>query len=213
MATADKIIDYCLKGIGEMDVDAPVEMTRAETLEIINQLYQNDVAKRLNAIAAHSYDGSDAAHTITNGVGLLPGDFLRVYRVYDGDANSHSPLMQIFSIEDKVADTAACTQYLLPNLTHIWIFGQTPSSTIKLYYLPRPAVLTDSSDSSPSALKPEFHLDIFVARVKEIYAMRLNNTYDALDMKALQVDLLNQIEHAHSTEKRDESDQIVRIVW
>lgn len=212
MATTDKIIDYCLKGIGE-DTTAPVEMTRAEVLEIINQLYQNDIGKRLNSLASFSYDASDAAHTITAGVGALPTDFLSMANIYDGDAPTNAPLTQIFSIEDKVENTALCSQYMLPDLINIWLFGQTPTNTIKMYYDAKPALLTDSSSSSPTNLKPEFHIDIFVAKIKQVYAMRQNNTYDAMDMLALIADYLEQIEYAHSAEKRDDTTPRIIDVW
>ena len=208
MTTTDKIIDQCLKGIGE-DTVAPVEFTRAEVLEIINQLYQNDIGKRIKNLASFSYDSSDAAHTITAGVGTLPADFLLPSQVYDGDAPTNDPLTQIFDIEDKVADTATTSQYMLPDNANLWIFGTTPTNTVKAYYYQKPTALTDSASSSPLALKPEFHIDIFVARLKEVYAMRQNNTYDMMDMKALVLDYLDQIETAHKMEKRD--DALVKI--
>lgn len=207
--TTDKIIDYCLKGIDE-DTVAPVEMSRAEVLEIINQLYQNDIGKRLKNLASYSYDASDAAHTITAGVGTLPSDFLLPSRVYDGDAPTNEPLAQIFDIRDKVANTEATSQFMLPDNANLWIFGQTPTNTIKMYYYAKPIALTDASSSSPTALKSEFHVDIFVARVKEVYALRQNNTYDMMDMKALVLDLLVQIQKAHTAEKHDSAPRRVK---
>lgn len=203
MSDTAKIIDYCLKGIGE-DTVAPVEITRAECLEIINQLYQNDIGKRLKILASFSYDASDAAHTITSGVGTLPSDCLQVSQVYDGDANTNVPLEQILFIDNKVADDDVTSQYMTPDLTALWIFGTTPTNTVKVYYYKQPVALTDASSSIPTALKPEFHIDIFVARIKEVYAMRQNNTGDAMDMKALVLDLLTQIEVAHGHEKKDD---------
>ena len=215
MSDTAKIIDYCLRGVGEAadTLTAPQEMTRAEVLEIINQMYQFDIGKRIKSLASFSYDGSDPAHTLTAGVGTLPADFLMMAQVYDGDAPTNAPLQQIFSIEDKVADTEATSQYMLPDTTHIWVYGTTPTTGIKTYYHPKPTALTDSSTSSPTALKDEFHIDIFVAKVKQVYAMRNNNTYDALDMLALITDYLNQIEYAHSAEKRDSSLQMVIDVY
>lgn len=204
ITTTDAIIDHCLKGIGE-DTTAPVEMEREEVLTLINQLYQNDIGKRLKSLAVYSYDASDAAHTITAGVGTLPTDFLSPAQVYDGDAPTNNPLTQIFKIEDKVASISATTQFMLPDNANLWIFGSTPANTIKLYYYSKPAALTDSNSSSPTALREEFHIDIFVARVKEVYAMRQNNTYDMMDMRALIVDYLAQISDAHTTEKGDDT--------
>lgn len=210
-----KIIDYCLRGLGETTetLTNPQEMTRAEVLEIINQLYQNDIGKRLNSLASFSYDASDAAHTITAGVGTLPTDFLSMANIYDGDAPTNAPLTQIFSIEDKVASAAEVSQYMLPDNANIWINGITPTNTIKAYYHAMPAALTDSSASTPTALKSEFHIDVFVAKVKQVYAMRQNNTYDAMDMLALIADYLEQIEYAHSAEKRDDTTPRIIDVW
>jgi len=188
-------------------------MTRAEVLEIINQLYQNDVGKRLKNLASFSYDASDAAHAITAGVGTLPADFLLPSQVYDGDAPTNDPLTQIFDIRDKVTNTEVTSQYMLPDNANIWIFGQTPTNAIKLYYYSKPIALTDSSSSSPTALKSEFHIDIFVAKIKEVYATRQNNTDDAIDMKALQADYLDQIEFAHTAEKTDDTPQTIKMVW
>lgn len=200
MATTDKIIDYCLKGINE-DTAAPVEMTRAEVLEFVNHLYQNDIARRLKNLATYSYDASDAAHTITAGVGTLPTDFLLPAQVYDGDAPINYPLEQISGINDKVDNAATTSQFMIPDNSNLWIFGQTPANTVKLYYYQKPAALTDVNTSSPVALKEEFHVDIFVARIKEVYAIRQNNTNDMMDMRALIVDYLKQIEQAHSAGK------------
>lgn len=212
MTTTNIIINYCLKGIGETEMDAPIEMSRAEVLEIVNQLYQYEIGKRLKNLAIFSYDESDGSHALIAGVGMLPSDFLSMHRVYDGDAPNHQPLQQIFAIEEKTSREET-TQYMLPGLTNIWIFGPKPANTVKLYYYAKPTALEDSVYSVPDALKPEFHIDVFVARVKEVYAMRQNNTYDALDMKALVVDLLAQIEYAHSAEKRDESPRVIDCIY
>lgn len=212
MATTDKIIDYCLKGIGE-DTASPVEMTRVEVLEIINQLYQNDIGKRLKNLVSFSYDGSDAAHTITAGIGTLPTDFLLPSRVYDGDAPDDEPLIQIFTINEKVSATDVTMQYMLPDNENIWIFGTTPTSTIKMYYYKQPTALTDSASSSPTSLKSEFHIEPFVWKVKEVYATRNNDTYDALDAKAMVLDYLDQIGFAHSAEKQDDSTFVIEDVY
>lgn len=204
MASTDKIIDQCILGIGE-EVASPLAFTRADILEFINQLYQNDIGKRVRNLASFSYDASDAAHTITAGVGALPSDYLAMAHVYDGDAPTNEPLTQITKIEDRVAGTATTSQYMIPDNANLWIFGITPTNTIKLYYYQKPTALTDASSSSPTALNPEFHIDIFVARIKEVYALRQNNTYGMMDMKSLVLDLLNQIEVAHGVEKQDDS--------
>ena len=201
--TTDEIIDQCLKGINE-DPDNPIEMTRAECLSLINLLYQNDIAERLKTLATYVYDASDAAHTITAGVGTLPSDFLAPSRVYDGDTPTNEPLEQIFDIESKVANTETTSQYMIPNLTEIWFFGITPKNTPKLYYYSKPAALTDSSASSPSALKEKFHIDPFVVHIKETYAMRKNDLADMFDLKMLKLDILDAIEKAHKAEKKDD---------
>ena len=214
MATTASIIDYCLKAIGEADMTNPQQMTRAEILGIINPFYQYEIGKRLKTLAVYNYDSSDSDHTITSGVGALPADFLQPVQVYDGDAPANEPLTQIFEIEDKVSDDAVCSQYMLPDLDHIWLFGQTPANGIKLYYYAKPDVLTDLDLSTPAALKEEFHLDVFAAKVKEVYEYRNGNYYDALGtLKAYVVGLLNQIEVAHSSERRDEGDRTIKVIF
>jgi hypothetical protein len=211
--TVDEIISQCLKAIGEDDPTAPVEMTRVECLTLINQLYRNDIAKRLKNLATYSYDASDAAHTITAGVGTLPSDYMTPSRVYDGDAPTNEPLTQIFDIEDKVAATDATSQYMVPSTTQIWIFGSTPTNMLKLYYYSKPDVLIDSSASSPTALKEEFHVDPFVVHIKETYAIRNNDLADMFDLKALKLDILKAIEEAHGIEKADSEPPYIKVEW
>jgi hypothetical protein len=216
LATTDVIIDYCLKAIGETEVDTPTEMTRDEVLELINQVYQNDIGKRLKVLGSYTYDGSDAAHTITDGIGTLPVDFLAPAQVYDGDAPYQNPLREIFKIEDKVANDAPCSQYMLPDLTTLWIFGQTPSNTIKLYYYKKPVALTDAVTSSPTELDPLYHIGprgIFETVIKMEYAKRNNDTYDQFDLLALYTDLLNEIEQRHTSGKKDNSIELLRDVY
>jgi hypothetical protein len=93
------IIDKCLMSIGEPDPASPTGMTRVECLELINCAYQVEMGQKLHNIATYSYDSSDAAHTITAGIGTLPTDFLAMERAYDGDAADDTPLQQIFDID------------------------------------------------------------------------------------------------------------------
>lgn len=209
----NKIIDACLRGIGEPDPANPVEMTRAEVMDLVNAIYQNEIGKRVKNLASFSYDGSDPAHTITAGVGPLPTDFLEVSQVYNGDAPGQYPLDQIFKIADKVADDAICSQYMLPDNANLWVFGKTPAIGIKLYYYRKPVVLTDNALTSPVDLKEEFHRDIFVARVKEVYAENTNNTYDMMDQRAKIEDLLTLIEQAHNNEKRDDTPRTIQNIY
>jgi len=216
MASADKIIDKCLLAIGEdvADLANPVNMTRADVLELINNLYRNDIGERAYQLATYSYDASDGEHTITAGVGNLPSDFLLPHFVYDGDAPTNDPLEQIFEIEDKVANDATTSQYMLPDNTHLWIFGQTPTNTIKMYYYTKPAALEDSATSYPVALLEQFHYSVFEARVKQEYAIRLNNTEDENYQRALvygKGGYLDQIDYAHKTGKRDGSPQLIKM--
>ena len=211
--TSDVIINNCLKAIGEDDPLAPVEMTRVECLQLINLFYQNEIGERLKNLLSYTYDASDAAHTITSGIGTLPSDFLLPSRAYDGDAETDDPLEQIFDIENKVADTDTTSQYMIPNTTQLWIFGITPTNTIKFYYYNKPTALTDSAASSPTALKEKFHLDPFVVHIKETYAMRNNDLADMLDLKTLKLDILDAIEKAHSVEKHDDSTTVIRDVY
>ncbi len=214
--TTDVIIDQCLKAIGEADVDAPVEFSRAEVLALINQLYQNDIGKRLKLLATYTYDSSDAAHTITAGVGTLPSDFLLPAQCYDGDAPAQLPLTQIRTIDDKVADDANCRQYMIPNISTLWLFGKTPTNTVKLYYYQKPAALTDSSGSSPTELKDLFHIGtkgIFAYAVKAELAKNQNNTYDMMDMLATVEDLLNEIQFAHGAGNKDNSPESIVDIY
>lgn len=109
---------------------------------------------------------------------------------------------------------AAAASLPLPDLTHIWLFGQAPANGLKLYYHSRPAALTDSALSIPDALKDKFHLDVFAAKVKEVYEYRNSNCYDALGtLKAYVVGLLAQIEAAHSIERRDKSGRTINVIF
>jgi hypothetical protein len=216
LATTDVILNYMFRAINESNTTTPtnsVISTRAEMLEILNQLYQNEIGKRLNLLASYSYDASDADHTITDGVGALPSDFLTPHLMYDGDAVDNLPLTQIYDINDKVDDDADTTQFMIPNNTQFWIFGKTPTNTIKLYYYQKPAALTDSSSSSPTDLKSEFHINIFQAKAKEEYARRRNRTDDMIDAMAMVEDYLNQIAYAHSVERQDAAPRTIRDVY
>lgn len=201
--TSDVIIDHCLKAIGEDDPDNPVEMTRVEVLSFIDSLYRNNIAKRLRLLATHTYDSSDADHTITAGVGTLPSDFLAPSRVYDGDTRNNYPLEQIFNIDGKVSDTDTTSQYFLPNIKQIWIFGQTPTNTIKMYYYKKPPALTDSASSTPEYLKEEFHMHPFTKAVQGVYASRNGDYGDEIDLEIYMQDILNEIEYAHNEGLRD----------
>ena len=211
--TSDVIINHCLKAIGEDDPVAPVEMTRVECLQLINLFYQNEIGERLKNLLSYTYDASDGAHTITLGIGTLPSDFLLPSRVYDGDAETDDPLEQIFDIENKVTDTDTTSQYMIPNTTQLWIFGTTPTNTIKLYYYVKPTALTDSAASSPTALKEKFHLDPFMIHIKETMAIRNDYLKDMFDLKSLKLDILDAIEKAHSVEKHDDSTLIIKDVY
>ncbi len=211
--TADEIINQCLKAIGEEDPADPVGMTRADVLVFINQIYQGPIARRLKLLKSHSYDGSDAAHTITAGVGTLPSDFLMPSRVYDGDAPEDKPLEQIFDIEDKVANTSDPSQYMLPNMSEIWIFGTTPTKEIKMYYYFEPAALTDSASSSPSYLKKEFHVKPFVKAIQGVYSSRNSDYGDEIDLEVFLQDILNEIEDAHTWSMVDDAPKTIKAVW
>lgn len=207
MATTDVIIDYMFRAIGESDPDDPTNIvisTRAEMLAIANHLYQYEIGPLLKLLASYTYNASDAAHTITAGVGTLPSDYLSPHLMYDGDAYDNPPLTQIFDIANKVADDAATSQYMIPNNTQFWIFGQTPANTIKLYYYQTPTALTDASNSSPTALQAKFHKAIFEYEAKRVYALRRNRTDDMIDMEAAKLEELDKIEAAHSVGKQDQ---------
>jgi hypothetical protein len=188
--------------IGEPDPANPIDLTRAECLEFINYAYQVEIGEKLNMLKLYEYDGSDAAHTITAGVGTLPSDFLAVYRVYDGDPDDVRPLEQITDIEDKVDDTDTTKQYMIPDEATLWIFGQTPTNTIRLYYKAQPTVLTDDVSSSPIYLKPKFHI-AFIAYIKMLYADRMDNLNDYFAKKSEWLDVLDNIEYEHNHGRQD----------
>ena len=211
MATTDAIINACLEAIGESDVTNPVLMTMAKVLALCNTIYL-DAMKKVRALATYSYDASDANHTITNGVGTLPTDYLMMHRVYDGDAPDDYPLNWIKSIDDKVNDTDTTTQFMIPDSQTLWIFGKTPTNTVKIYYYKKPAALTDAGSSTPTLLDEKFHVGvkgIFEAGVKAEYAKRDNSTYDQLDMLALYQDLLDEIGAYHNRNKVDDDTNLI----
>ncbi len=213
--TTDEIINQCLKAIGEDETTlaAPTQMSREDVLSIINEVYQGPIARRLRLLKSYSYDASDAAHTITAGIGTLPSDFLAPSRVYDGDAPDELPLTQITDINDKVADTDTTSRYMLPNMSEIWIFGTTPTNTIKMYYYFEPAALTDSASSSPTYLKKEFHLKPFVKAVQGVYSTRNSDYGDEIDLEIFLQDILNEIEDAHTYGMRDDTPKTIKVAW
>jgi hypothetical protein len=198
--TADEIFNQCLLGIGEdsSTLAAPVLMTRADILAYCNILYQNKIGKVLKRLALYEYDASDGAHTITAGVGTLPTDFIAPYRMYDGTIDDGNLLTQIFDLGGKVDDDAATAQYIIPNSTTFWIYGKTPTTGIKLYYYAKPAALTDSSASTPTALKEEYHVSPFVYEIKRQYAIRNDNVGDAYDLEVILESLVKDIEFEHA---------------
>ena len=211
MATTDLIITACLEAIGESDTTNPVLMTRAKVLALCNTIYL-DVMKKVRALATYTYDASDANHTITNGVGTLPTDYLMMHRVYDGDAFDNAPLRWIRSIDEKVDDDADTLQFMVPDLQNLWIFGQTPTNAIKIYYYKKPPALTDANSSTPTLVDEKFHIGvkgIFEAGVKAEYAKRDNSTYDQLDMLALYQDLLDEIGAYHNRGKVDDDTNLI----
>lgn len=201
------IIDKCLRGIKEPDPAHPTKMTRAEVLEEIDILYRNQISKRMQELAVFEYDASDAAHTLTLGVGSLPTDFLAPHRVYDGDpADDDSTLLEpIFDIEDKVADDAATSQYMIAGKTALWVFGVSPTNTIKMYYIKQASALADSDANSPAFLNEEFHIDVFVTHIQAVFANRKRRYSDYLMKRAELEDILDAIEMAHDTEHKSES--------
>ena len=209
------IINQCLLSLGE-DADSlasPYSMTRADILAYINQIYQGPIAERLTLIKTHIYDGADASRTITEGVGTLPTDFLAPVRVYDGDAPDDDPLERILDIEDKVANTSATTQYMLPNMTQIWVFGITPTNDIKMYYHFVPTALTDSSESTPTYLKAAYHVKPFVKAIQGIYATRNSDYGDEIDLEVFLKDILDEIEAAHYFKTMDDTPRTKRMEW
>jgi hypothetical protein len=196
----DDIISQCLLSIGEdsSTLAAPVLMTRADILAYMNILYQNRIGRVLKRLTLYSYDGSDAGHTITAGVGTLPTDFLEAYRMYDGTIDDGTLLEQIYDLHSKVEDDADTSQYIIVNNTTFWIYGQTPTTGIEFYYYAKPTALTDSSASSPTALKEEFHVMPFVYEIKKLYALRNDEAGDAYDLEVILEATIRDIEFAHN---------------
>lgn len=212
MNTKD-IIDYCLKGVGEEDVDNPVEVSRDDVLLLINTVYQGPIARRLKLLKTHTYDGSDADHTITGGVGNLPADFDRPSRVYDGDVPANEPLELIHDIDEKVADTDKTTQYFLPRTGEIWLFGKTPTNTIKLYHYFEPPALEDSIESSPLYLPKQFHLKPFVKAVQEWYSTKNADFLDEQELEIFLQDILDDIERYCDDKASDDRPRQIEVVW
>ncbi len=210
--TSDKIIDAMIKAIGEKSTTSPIRISRADMLIHANHLYQEKIGPLLNKITSYTYDASDATHTITSGVGTLPSDFLAPHRVYDGDAGDDAPLAQIFDIADRVGDGDITTQFMIPNETTLWIFGLTPTNTIKLYYLQKPVALTDAGSSSPVDLKARFHFDVFTTYAKMVDAKNRSKRSYASHLIELEM-LLDQIREAHKDGRRDNEPGIVKAVW
>jgi hypothetical protein len=201
----EKIIDHCLQAIRDYRVGRPVKISREKALYLINELYRSRIALAMGHISVFTYDGGPdfpEKHT-ADGVCLLPDDFLEAKRVYDGSPPKERPLKVIFDINDKVPDTHKVQQYMIPNDREMWIFGKNPSKTVKLYYIARPAALEDSIYSSPTELREEFHRDIFVCRIKEVYAEDMNDTPGMIDQRAKIEDLLDLIRKTYARIKQD----------
>lgn len=203
MATTQDIISKCLTQLGEKTPLTPTRMTRADVLFYINLEWRGRIAEAIRDITF-------ANLTFTSGIATLPTDWLKPERIYDGDAPTGTLLERIFDIGERVGDTEKTTQYYLPDSANIWIFGKTPTTGIKAYYVKKPAALTDSALSTPTALKEEYHIDIFVARIKEVYADRKNNYDDAMDYRAKFEDYLEMIRKAHKDSKEDRQIRRVR---
>lgn len=205
MAHTRRIIDLCLIGIGEQDLSSPYMMSREDVLWYINELYQGRIAEAIENMTHETL-------SFAEGIATLPADFLKPEWIYDGDAPDQEPLEQIFDIHKKVSDDARCQQFMIPdNNKTMWIFGKTPTRSIKVYYIPKPDALTDSATSIPVALDEQFHRDIFVARIKEVLAENQNNTYDMMDWRAKIEDLLSLIHSYYKKNKRDRAVRKVRV--
>jgi len=211
--TSDVIIDHCLRAIGENDPANPVYMTRVLCLSHINDVYQNQIGERLRRLATYTYNASDAAHTITSGVASLPSDFIKPSRVYDGTADDGTLLKQIRDIAVKVDDDSDMQQYLIANETTIWFFGLTPANTVNMYYYQKPTAVTDSSSSSPSALKAKFHYDAFTTYIRFIRAKELNENNTAMSLGVVFEGILDEIEYAHSAGLDDDEPRQIRDVY
>jgi hypothetical protein len=207
MATTTKNVDWCLLALEEdsADLAAPEEMTRADVLEAMNEIYQNDIAEKMGLIKS-------ASIVITSGVGSLPSDWVKAHRIYDGDAPDDNPLEQIFDIDERVESTADTTQYMLPDDDNIWVFGITPTTGIKAYYIYAPAALTESPSTTP-VLKAKFHRKIFPAYIRQVYAMNNGMKAKEFEMGRLVESILNDIENEYTTGKRDAEQDTIKGEW
>lgn len=211
MATTDQIIDECLLGIGEdLDsLDDPQRMTRPRVLYWIDSFYRNAICERIKPLKRYEYDESDDDHTITAGLGSLPSDFLSPSRVYDGD----TLLTQITDIDDKVADTAPTSQYMLPDISTLWIFGTTPTGTVTLYYYAKGTALVDDPSSSPMELKEEFHFTAFITLIQKVYEGGKRKYSKSITLENWAQAILDEIEDAHTSGMRDDSPSIMKVAW
>lgn len=168
--------NYCRLMINDPEYD---ELQDADMGDLINRALQ-DLAPSLNTV-------KNAELSFTDGVASLPADFLAPSACYHGDAI----MTEIHLITDKAADTDATSQYFIPNMTQIYIYGQTPTETVTLWYKARPAELTEDDDE-PTELPMEFHpqLELYV---KAHLAMKLNRLDEYAGLMKLWEDMKKSV--------------------
>lgn len=147
----------------------PTEISATVMAQLVNDAIR-DLAPSLNIVKS-------ATPTFTSGVASLPADFISPVSVYDGTTLLH----EIHSVTDKVADTAATSQYFIPNNTEIDIFGITPTGTVTLWYKGSPTALSADADI-PSEVPLKFHPAIAEIYVKAKYYAKLGRNYDAASL-------------------------------
>jgi len=151
----------------------------------INQAYQNIIGPKLKIY-------KNATPTVTVGVFPVPSDFLEIVSVWDGTLDDGVELEEIYDLADKAKDDAECTQYFVADEETIWIYGQTPTTTVTIYYFAQPAALTDSLSSYPTKLNKKFHQNAFTTYIKMIISKERNES-DYFTLQAEWLDILDEI--------------------
>jgi hypothetical protein len=159
------------------------------------------VANNLNIVKS-------ATPAFVAGVASLPSDFIKPVAVYDDTKK----LYEIRSIEDKAEDTADATQYYIPNNSQLYIFGLTPTGTVKLWYKGYPDELSLDADI-PSEIPSRYHYAIPEIFVKAKYNLRNNRMGDYAGLMSLWEQVKAEIFSAVNNERLAKGDEIEDVYY